>query len=340
MIKIVFKTNFYMRKHLLSLFALVLGTTAGHAQTVSDFETLSLSNADTFYVNYSSPGHDVGFTNGLAYFSCVYDTVYGGIWEDGFAYSDRTDSVTSGYTNQYSAKPAKGYNGSNKYAVASTGGGTIKIHLSGTGIGNTVPGFYITNSTYAYNAMRDGYFNAKKFGGTTGNDPDWFKLTVKAYLAGVESSDSVDFYLADFRSANKYIVKDWQWVNLLPLGNADSLSFTLSSSDTAGGFGMNTPAYFCIDNFTVNDASASVSNVTTASVAKVYPNPAKETLNIELNDNAVRQLSITDISGRTVYTENVSSEKMRLNVAALPAGIYLLHLKSDDKTATVRLVKQ
>ena len=53
---------------------------------------------------------------------------------------------------------------------------------------------------------------AKKFGGTTGNDPDFFKVTVKGYKGGVLTTDSVPFYLADFRFANNaldYIVDSW-----------------------------------------------------------------------------------------------------------------------------------
>src|SRR5580704_4574181 len=104
-----------MRKHLLSLFALLLGAIAVHAQVVSTFDDLSLSKADTFYVNYSNPGQNMGFTDGLAYFSYFYDTSYGD-WSSGFAYSNMTDSVHSGYINEYSAKTAIGYGGSDKYA--------------------------------------------------------------------------------------------------------------------------------------------------------------------------------------------------------------------------------
>jgi hypothetical protein len=32
--------------------------------------------------------------------------------------------------------------------------------------------------------MRDGDGFGKKFGGTTGMDPDWFKLTIKGYSGG------------------------------------------------------------------------------------------------------------------------------------------------------------
>jgi hypothetical protein len=94
---------------------------------------------------------------------------------------------------------------------------------------------------------------SKKFGGTSGNDPDWFKLSIWGYQYG-QHTDTVDFYLADFRFANNdsdYIVKDWVWIDLTSLGNADSLEFILTSSDN-GTYGMNTPAYFCIDNFLID----------------------------------------------------------------------------------------
>src|SRR5690348_16262736 len=85
------------------------------AQRVVTFEDLTLPKTDTFYLNYSSPGNDVGFTDSFLHFACIYDTVYGGIWESGFAYSNKTDSVTGSYLNSYSAKPAKGYAGSANY---------------------------------------------------------------------------------------------------------------------------------------------------------------------------------------------------------------------------------
>jgi hypothetical protein len=100
--------------------------------------------------------------------------------------------------------------------------------------------------------MRDGDAFAKKFGGATGNDPDFFKLTI----IGKEASDvvvnTVDFYLADFRSANNaqdYVVNSWTTVDLTSLAGSRTLTFTLSSSDN-GQFGMNTPAYFAIDDLT------------------------------------------------------------------------------------------
>jgi hypothetical protein len=93
-------------------------------------------------------------------------------------------------------------------------------------------------------------------------------------------AQSVDFYLADYRdsiAANDYIVRDWRWVDLQPLGVVDSLEFHLSSTDTAGGFGMNNPAYFAMDNFTayglpVANNDAATINYLTDTVMNVLAN--------------------------------------------------------------------
>jgi hypothetical protein len=95
--------------------------------------------------------------------------------------------------------------------------------------------------------MKNGDAFAKKFGGTNGNDSDWFKLTINAYQNGNLKTEKVEFYLADFRFADNskdYMVKDWTFVNLTSLGGLDSLKFTLTSSDT-NQFGLKTPAFFC-----------------------------------------------------------------------------------------------
>jgi hypothetical protein len=107
--------------------------------------------------------------------------------------------------------------------------------------------------------MRNGDAFAKKFGGVTGDDPDWFKLTIIG-LDGVGAQiGSVEFYLADFRFADNgqdYIVEDWTFVDLSSLGAVRGLDFALESSDTAFGF-LNTPSYFALDDIAVVPEPAS-----------------------------------------------------------------------------------
>lgn len=333
-----------MKRSLLYL-ATVFFCSQAAGQQVIDFESLSLSKPDTFYVNFSAPGNDVGFTVDNIHFQCFYDTAFGGYWAGGFSYSNMTDSVTTSYTNDYSAKPAKGVHNSDQYAVFYNGyEKNPKLEINRTGNSKTIQGFYITNNTYAYNAMRDGYLGAKKFGGTTGDDPDWFKLTIRAYQNGTLKADSIEFYLADFRdsnNANDYIVNDWEWVNLLPLGDVDSLDFSFSSSDSDPQWGMNTPAYFCMDNLTI-DYSTDIQEPGTGILAevKIYPNPADSKIYVESETN-IQNITLLDVSGRIVNQIPAKKKITDISVEDLLPGIYFLQLKNEAGHAkSIRFIKR
>jgi hypothetical protein len=320
--------------------ALLLGIST-QAQTVATFDTLTLPKADTFYVNYSQYGDDMGFDDGLAHFPCVYDTFPGGwqYWKSGFSYSNMTDSLTAGYTNQYSSITGSGYNGSPQYII----GWDVmnKIYLKGKAKGQPVNGFYLANTAYTYYSMRDGDMFAKKFGGVSGNDSDYLLITVRGYLNGQLKTDSVQEYLADFTSADNTkdtIYRGWRWINLLPLGNVDSLQIELASSDVSP-FGMNTPGYYAIDNFTTNE-TASVNTSPSTFAAKVYPNPAVGQLFIELKDHQVTNLEITDVTGRVVAGYEAKEGLTSLPVSSLPAGVYILNMWGGTQKASVRFVKQ
>lgn len=211
------------------------------AQKVSDFEDLTLEENSYWDGSDGSKG----FTSGDAYFNNSNSSGY----FSNFIYSNKFDTITAGYKNSVTAITGRGYGGNGNYAVAFASSPYIKLQADLKG--KTVSGFFVTNTTYSALSMRDGDLFSKKFGGESGDDEDWFKLTVTGFLNGEGKANNVEFYLADYRFSDNvfdYIVNTWQWVDLTPLGNVDSLSFELSSSDV-GVWGMNTPAYFAMDNF-------------------------------------------------------------------------------------------
>lgn len=68
----------------------------------------------------------------------------------------------------------------------------------------------------------------------------------------------------------------------------------------------------------------------------VYPNPATERLTINCNE-AVREVSVMDVAGRTVITLNNTNS---IDVRALAAGIYMLRVATENGVATQKFVKE
>lgn len=242
------------RKLIFVMGLLVIAGVVG-AAPVAGFDDNPLA-PETYWNGSDESG---GFVSGNAWFNNNYNVAWGS-W-DGWSYSNTTDTTTAGAGNQYSAITGGGAGGSANYGVSYVGySGPPMLSLTDTTDGYTLAGAYFTNTTYAYLSMCDGDAFAKKFGGVSGDDEDWFLLTIKGIRSDATYTDPLDFYLADYRfvdNGQDYMVDDWTWVNLSGLGSVVGLEFALSSSDV-GAWGMNTPAYFAMDDLTAVPEPASL----------------------------------------------------------------------------------
>lgn len=304
------------------------------AQTVADFENMAIPAGNQFLNDAGSSGV---FESGNTALHNYYDTQFQ-YW-DGWAISRVTNNTTPGFGNQYSAITGEGANASAQYAVGYAGTASV-VRLTGAAKGGTVQGIYVTNSTYAYFSMLEGDAFAKRFGGETGNDPDFFKLTIKKMLNGAMGTDSVTFFLADYRfdnSAQDYIVKTWDYVPLAPLGAADSLIFTLSSSDN-GAFGMNTPAYFCMDELTTNDDVSAAEEPFLTTILQAFPNPVQETLYLNGNTSEPLHWEIFNVTGQIMERGILSESKARADARSWPSGTYFLRWRRGGRSGSKVLV--
>jgi hypothetical protein len=190
--------------------------------------------------NWTDAGNDMSMH--------VWTNSWGNSWA-GFTYSDVNDTTTSGSGNQYAVfGDGLDYSDSGVYAIGyvdSYHGFNPRITFASP---SEVTRLLVNNTTYAALDMQNGSAFSKEF--TTN---DWFKLTIEGFDAGGSSLGTVDHLLADYTGyadgddKNQYMDTDWTEVNLSGLGsNVSALEFTLTSSDT-GTWGMNTPAYFAVD---------------------------------------------------------------------------------------------
>lgn len=87
------------------------------------------------------------------------------------------------------------------------------------------------------------------------------------------------------------------------------------------------------------DGELSVNDNLTAEV-RLYPNPAEETLTIELkNYTASSNLEIVDLLGKTVYTSQINQTE-NINVSQLAQGTYFVKIKTEGKSDVLRFVKK
>jgi len=332
-------------KKTISLLALALGIIQSSAQiTVADFETFTLAPNSAYQSTNS-----IAFQTSNAIFPYKWNTSFGGYWESGFAYTNKYDSATAGFGNLYGVKPLKGYNNSNMYLIAQDKA-VIKLKAPF----DTFDGFYITNGTYAYKSIKNGDFVCRKFGDTTGTGTgttipqgsvaDYFSVTTKGYYNGIVKTDTVTFFLADFRFANNaqdYIVSTWQYVNTSALGQVDSVKFFMNSSDK-GQFGINTPLFFGIDNVGTSDNYVGIDEENLNFGFNMYPNPATNNLLIEIADADVSktECSLLNVLGDLLCKQKLNEKNNSINLEMLSPGIYFIEMDNGKSKTIKKLIKE
>lgn len=314
-----------MKKNLL-LLSVATSMMLANAQTTVDLESFSLASESYWDGKYGTPG---SFIMDDAVFQNNYDFDYD-YWSAGFAVSNITDDTQTGYGGLYIAQPFIGNTSSANYTIGQRDAEITFIEVK------SIQSVYISNNVYAYTSMRDGDSFAKQFGGSSGDDPDWFLLTIEGFDLADNSVGTVEFYLADYRFSDNlqdYIVDAWTLVDLSSLGNVKKLKFSLTSSDV-GSFGMNTPAFFALDDLTYSNAVLS-SNELSKNDVKIYPNPVKDFVVIE-NVGLNSDVKLLNAFGALIYQEKSTSSQLKINASNLENAVYILTIDG----VTHKIVKQ
>lgn len=304
------------------------------AQLVIDFENFNFPNGQEFDNGKESPNVVEGFFvfNPLK-FPNNYNDEWN-FWSSGWAISSVKDSITPGFLNMYAARPGGAASGNN-YAVGQQNANILYEANGNSSLALNFLRFQITNSTYAALSMRDGDQFAKKFGGESGDDPDYFFVRVSLLLNGVKVAED-DVYLADYRFENNaldYILTEWKEVEFS--GNVyDEVKFQIFSSDT-GAFGINTPTFFCLDKIELG-FNVGLYEAAVKSPIQLFPNPAKEAITIKLENQKEQIIQIIELSGRVVRTMQVVGQQT-IDVHDLVPGIYLVR---GERGSVSRFVKQ
>lgn len=95
----------------------------------------------------------------------------------------------------------------------------------------------------------------------------------------------------------------------------------------------------CEETFEVAITSIAASIFETATLnTRIFPNPSTGIFNIELETTDAVNLSVMDLSGKVILTEQYSSSMHRLDLSALQTGIYMLRLETKEGWAVSKLI--
>jgi hypothetical protein len=62
----------------------------------------------------------------------------------------------------------------------------------------------------------------------------------------------------------------------------------------------------------------------------IYPNPISNIVNIQFDKSEIYQVEVMDITGRIIYSNQVSEQNVQINTAAWAAGLYAVTISNKN----------
>lgn len=95
-----------------------------------------------------------------------------------------------------------------------------------------------------------------------------------------------------------------------------------------------------LDSLNVAVANLGIRNGMNTAAVTWFPNPAGQWLTVKVEEPATMMISITDPTGKVVYSETLKSGDNKLNVAHLAPGSYLIHISNGEKSTSGSIIIQ
>ncbi|MFT7592088.1 MAG: hypothetical protein ACI9UJ_002017 [bacterium] len=308
-----------------------------NSYTISDISFDYQTDVDSFE---NGSNHDGGFVNNGALFVNDYNKDWNS-WT-GWSLSSMTDTVNGSYANQYSSIAGSGFGRSKTYLTGYNEASILFPYIPETHFNSLRFREYwvsVNNTTYGYKTMKNGNQFAKKFGGTSGDDKDYFVLKVVGTYYSGEKTDTLEHYLADYRfddNSQNFIQKDWMYWDIASIIDNQPvirLNFWIEGSDT-GQYGLNTPAYFCMDNIFPVFTSF---HKTEKQVMNIYPNPTTDKINIDVASK-IKEIKVIDLMGQNQMS--VTGSNTIVDVSVLKSGIYFIQVETNTGLVTKQFIKE
>lgn len=105
-------------------------------------------------------------------------------------------------------------------------------------------------------------------------------------------------------------------------------------------YGGNFPTGVWIDFIIPNEILGTNDVQSQISKISLYPNPVMDFANISSSQKEIQVVQIYDVSGKLVSTFTQIGKTVKLNVSALPSGMYIAKIKTDEGWFSQKLIKK
>lgn len=134
----------------------------------------------------------------------------------------------------------------------------------------------------------------------------------------------------------------YQWIDCATNQNIQGETSQSFSPTTGGDYAVKLTQNGCVDtSYCYTFAMVGIEDLNLEGSVKVYPNPANNLLNIELDEMyEVINVRIMNILGKEVQQKQFKREQLlRLDISELPSGPYFIQLQTPEGNASIRVVK-
>ncbi|PGH38621.1 MAG: hypothetical protein CRN43_13990, partial [Candidatus Nephrothrix sp. EaCA] len=127
------------------------------------------------------------------------------------------------------------------------------------------------------------------------------------------------------------------WITLRPASGTGNTTVTYSVTQSAGAERTGT---ITIGGQTFTVKQSAVTGFETVSPVKIYPNPAKDFITIDLSGSGVKyaSLKMANQLGQVIYETEHPGRAVKIPLKGLASGLYFIFLQGEEKTAVQKLI--
>ena len=122
-----------------------------------------------------------------------------------------------------------------------------------------------------------------------------------------------------------------------PASGTGAVTF-YASVNAANGDGSNQGDMIYVTALNVAESTIGISEIFTANVGNIYPNPGTNYINIRLPLQS--QIQVFDNIGRELISMPANTECMSIDISNLEVGVYYVKIHQNGQTANRRFVKR